>query len=463
MEKLIKTMFAVLLAATMSLMLGACGDDDEPKPDDGPENVNPDTPTDDPVGTISLAMRNKANGGTLLDGIGIGEDNNFYCSEKYHDRRITFCDLGPVAGLGNVSAIPTTGWAQKVKVIPGHGYIAVREDQTWDSYGFYWKVVRIYRIFVVDYIGNEMGGIMGVNIKYQTPFEGADTALTLDKDAVVISEETPSAEVAVTNKTYIPFEISVDGPFNVSRVYGSNTEFITMGLVITNTDEPFPTEAASGKIKLTTASGKVTEITVTRQGADPYITLQESEVEFNCRGLKDSKIAFSTNITDEISATSSAGWIKASVLPGRNDGWAEREVSIVTSTNCTADTRIGYVTVKYGTVSKTIKVIQTGFLSVPHIDDIVETGPESGWRNDIYAYQGNPTSPYIDFRDVYIEKENGKDWITYISKNYRGVELCLDANNTGASREGMIYVYYPQNGLFDDILVASFTIRQLAE
>ncbi len=453
MEKIIRIIHAALVAAVLSLVLGACGDD-EPNPDN-PDVVNPTTPTADPIGTINLAMHNKVNGETMLDGIGIGEDNNFYGkNESYY--RTTFCDIGEVAGLGNITTIPVIGWASKVQVVPGHGYVAVREER--DYYGNY-SVEAIYRIFVLDWIGSAEGGIIGANIKYQTPFAGADAAISVDKTSVEISEDNPLAEISVVSNTYIAFDIEVDGPFNVQRIYSSNPGFITEKLAITSIEPIFPTESASGTIKLVTSTGKTTEIAVTQRGAMPHITMANNEISFRCYGLTAATLRFTTNIKAEITATSECDWIKAEI--NRNSD-SEGEVRVITSTNCTNDSRTGYVIIKSGATSCRVKVSQDGFSTVPVIDDVVETGPESGWRY-IYAYDTSIHGDYIDFRDLTISKDDGLDWVTYTSRNYQGVELELSANKTGVSREGRIFIYYPQGGIFDDVLVASFTIRQLAE
>ena len=124
--------------------------------------------------------------------------------------------------------------------------------------------------------------------------------------------------------------------------------------------------------------------------------------------------------------------------------------------------RTGYVELKSGTTSQSIKVTQSGFASVPAIPEIIETGPERGWRT-IHTYDGSPMSPFIDFRDVEIRKEQGLDWVSNVSKNYQNFELHLDTNDTGTIREGKIYVYYQQHGVFDDVLITSFTVRQLSE
>ncbi|MCL2098148.1 MAG: DUF5036 family protein [Bacteroidales bacterium] len=104
-------------------------------------------------------MRNSANGGTRVTPSGTGNyfyidgANNFY--GDYHK----FVTIGPMKGLGNVTQIPSSGWASEVAVQPGYGYVARCE-----SYGAY---VRIYVVKYVEAVG---GGIIGADVKYQSPF-----------------------------------------------------------------------------------------------------------------------------------------------------------------------------------------------------------------------------------------------------------------------------------------------------
>ena len=113
--KLIQKVFTMLLIA-MSVI--ACSSDDST---DGDGNIKPDVNVNDPAGTVSLSMMKGpsiSEGATRISGsyIYIGNDYNFDGG--------SFISLGTVKGLGNVSYIPTTGWADKVSVRNNNGYVA---------------------------------------------------------------------------------------------------------------------------------------------------------------------------------------------------------------------------------------------------------------------------------------------------------------------------------------------------
>ena len=168
--KLLKFLFLALCA----VVTFSCTSDEPSDPDSGQE-ISPDEKVPDPTGTVLLSIRDKNNGDTALDEIGITNEN-FYGSHT------SFVDLGPVNGLGNVTTIPKEGgWAEQVKVIPGHGYVAYTRGK--EFYGLYDP--ECYRIYVVDYIYSISGGIIGADIKYQKTFNGLDQDLIFDKTEMI--------------------------------------------------------------------------------------------------------------------------------------------------------------------------------------------------------------------------------------------------------------------------------------
>ncbi|MDR1562033.1 MAG: DUF5036 family protein [Dysgonamonadaceae bacterium] len=145
------------LVATSMCIIAGCDKDD---PDD-PNNAMPD-----PKGTILISVRNCNNGCTYIypDGVNgsyfyIGSDDNFF---SYHSSIWKFATIGKMRGLGNVTKIPTSGWATKVAVVPGYGYVGRHSDYNDTTY---------VRIYVVDYLEGTSGGVIGANVKYQSPFE----------------------------------------------------------------------------------------------------------------------------------------------------------------------------------------------------------------------------------------------------------------------------------------------------
>lgn len=146
-----------MLAA--ALCLTACGGDDEK---DGNGNGGGSVP--DPEGTILIAVRNGHNGSTEvnLSGVGyIGISNQDNFTDRY-GYSIEFCVVGWVSGLGNVRVAPELGWALDVAALKGYGYLVRNKDAT----GHY----TYARMYVVDYMVNTSGGIIGAYVKYQSPF-----------------------------------------------------------------------------------------------------------------------------------------------------------------------------------------------------------------------------------------------------------------------------------------------------
>lgn len=176
--------------ALCSVVIIGCTSDEPSDPDSGQE-ISPDENVPDPAGTVLLSMRDADNGDTSLNGIYIRNEN---FTSIYNSDVCSFADLGPVNGLGNVSYIPKEGWARQVMVVPGHGYVA----------RIYYKY---YRIYVIDYAYSTMGGIIGADIKYQTPFYGADEEILLDKTQIILKKS--EAEVYrissyITQNLYYP-------------------------------------------------------------------------------------------------------------------------------------------------------------------------------------------------------------------------------------------------------------------
>lgn len=155
MKKKVLSLSAIVLTAGLFFFAGCSSND----PDD-PNNSVPD-----PEGTILVKMRNRDNGGTLVnpDGcnysFGVSVANNFYSSSS---SRFKFASIGAVKGLGNVTKIPSAGWAYEIAVVPGNGYVA--ECTNYDG-----SIIYV-RIYVAGWIEASTGGVIGADVKYQSPF-----------------------------------------------------------------------------------------------------------------------------------------------------------------------------------------------------------------------------------------------------------------------------------------------------
>ncbi|WP_337586346.1 DUF5036 family protein [Prevotella pectinovora] len=271
----------------------ACSSDDST---DGDGNIKPDVNVNDPAGTVSLSMMKGpsiSEGATRIGGsyIYIGNDYNFDGG--------SFISLGTVKGLGNVSYIPTTGWADKVSVRNNNGYVAY-------SHGTF------YRIFVEKEIVGTTGGIIGYDVKYQAPFKGKDLELELPATSVSFDKNGGTENIVFNNKEFVVFTAkSSENWCQIIPTSTYNYSFLSNGIQI----EVYPSDVTAtteATITLTTAYGKKKEIKVTRGGVDPYLTLNETSVTLDAKECKR-QIGLNTNIQKEdltISNTASS-WCKA--------------------------------------------------------------------------------------------------------------------------------------------------------
>ena len=133
-------LISCFLATSMFLFTG-CGKDDDPK--DTPNS--PNSSVSDPTGTITaniaigaeISLSGSALSWTNPDNIWIyaGTDN-------YGPNHISICGVGKIAGLGNITKVPASGYTQPVewggsnKTLAcevGHGYVIKIELYDWSE------------------------------------------------------------------------------------------------------------------------------------------------------------------------------------------------------------------------------------------------------------------------------------------------------------------------------------------
>lgn len=288
--KLIQKIFTMLLIA-MSVI--ACSSDDST---DGDGNIKPDANVNDPVGTVSLSMMK---GKSIYDGATRIGSTNIYIGNDYNFDGGYFISLGTVKGLGNVSYIPTTGWADMVSVRSGNGYVAYSNGD-------------FYRIFVEKEIVGTTGGIIGYDVKYQAPFKGKDLELELPATSVSFDKKGGTENIVFNNKEFVVFTAkSSEDWCHITPTSTYNYYFLANGLQIT-ADPSNVAATTEATITLTTAYGKKKEIKVTRGGVDPYLTLNETSVTLDAKEC-ERQVGLNTNIQKEdltISNTASS-WCKA--------------------------------------------------------------------------------------------------------------------------------------------------------
>ena len=295
MEKTIKLLERVFTFLLLAVAFAACSSDDDSTDGDG--NIKPDVNVNDPVGTVSLSMMK---GPSIYDGATEIGGSRIYIGDDYNFDGGNFISLGTVKGLGNVSYIPTTGWASKVSVRSGNGYVAC------DPYGTF------YRIFVEKEIVGTTGGIIGYDVKYQAPFKGKDLELELPATSISFDKNGGTENIVFNNKEFVVFTAkSSEDWCQIIPTSTYNYSFLANGIQIT----VYPSDVAAtteATITLTTAYGKKKEIKVTRGGVDPYLTLNETSVTLNAKEC-ERQVGLNTNIQKEdltISNTASS-WCKA--------------------------------------------------------------------------------------------------------------------------------------------------------
>lgn len=289
--KLLGRVFTFLLLA---ITFVACSSDDASTDGDG--NIKPNVNVNDPAGTVSLSMMK---GPSIREGATEIGDSYIYIGNDYNFDGGYFISLGTVKGLGNVSYIPTTGWASKVSVRSGNGYVAYSNG-------------AFYRIFVEKEIVGTTGGIIGYEVKYQAPFKGKDLELELPATSVSFDKKGGTENIVFNNKEFVVFTAkSSEDWCQIIPTSTYNYSFLANGIQII----AWPSNVAGtteATITLTTAYGKKKEIKVTRGAVDPYLTLNETSVTLDADEC-ERQVGLNTNIQKEdltISNTASS-WCKA--------------------------------------------------------------------------------------------------------------------------------------------------------
>lgn len=353
----------LLMLATVALLCSAgCSKNDDP---DNGDYIKPNQTVADPTGTVTLSMRNGNNGETHLDNLYIGKDDNF---TGYYCR---IASLGPVNGLGNVSTIPVAGWATKVAVTPGNGYVAY--DSSADTF---------YRIYVTEYLtAAGTGGVIGAEIKYQKPFKGLDENIRVKQDKVVLPAEGGSQQIVFENNSIIPFKVKSSEPWCVVKKASTRDQNFLYDAVVISCEESFAAKDATATVTIETLYGKEKTIEVTRAGKGEFINLSQEDILINYNSSPSTEaLNVFTNIEpSDINISSSDEWLSgefsgASYSPQRTVRWIEnkpatratlenpvsREFLVKTQGYNGAKARSGSLTLSYGNTKSTLRVTQSG-------------------------------------------------------------------------------------------------------
>lgn len=314
MKKFCFALFSLMLAFCMA----SCGED-EVEPGGGSGTTGGTVA--DPVGTITLSMRNASNGDTRLDSyIHIDKDDNFEGDGWWYDSPIPygspqyvhFASVGQVKGLGNVTGIPANGWARKIAVVPGEGVVAYADG-------------KFYRLYVQDYVyAAGSGGVIGAEIKYQKPFGGVDEAIKFDRKSIAIDSKGGAESVLCTNSTIVPFTVTSSEEWCRVQTCSTHEYSWLVDGVHVACDENFSESARTATITVTTQTKKQTTFTVTQAGAEPYVNITNS-ITIDA-GEGEHFVVFNTNQSKEdLILNTSSSWLKANVVESTYEAPAEQK------------------------------------------------------------------------------------------------------------------------------------------
>lgn len=442
-----------LLAWSFALIVSGCSSDD-PDPDGG-DVIKPDQEVPDPTGTILLSMRN--DDGTSLNGLYIGKDDNF------HGDGWIIASIGPVKGLGNVASIPLAGWAGKVSVTPGYGYVAYNTYS--DEY---------YRIFVTDYMASATtGGVIGADIKYQKPFKGLDEAISLKQDKVVLPAEGGSEQLVFGNSSIVPFKVTSSEEWcRVQKASTRDFGFLYDAVVV-SCDETYSAEEAKATVTIETLFGKTKEIEVTRAARGEFITLSQDKYDL---GFNSNQAQFSINVftnvePSDIQVTSSDEWLSG-VFSGRNyqsvrqirwiegqaasratlDNPVSKDFIITAEGYVGADEREGTITLSYGNVKSVLRVVQQGSgFKLSKYDFNFKAEEE---LTQTVTWSGN-----LHYRYLCVDRED-VNWFSAVF-DYNLMTLTVQPNPFEESRSAIIKICYMGDGTWDGrTVIAEIEVTQ---
>lgn len=443
----------------VAVSFAAC-DKDSPDNPDNPNGGtdNPGASVSDPAGTVTLKMRNADNGKTYLDDILIDTGNNFTGAR--------FVDVGPVAGLGNITSIPKVGWTSRVAVNPGHGYVAYSNGS-------------FYRLYVTSWTVTTGDLIIGAEVKYQKPFAGKDENLNLDAQSLTFDKDGGNQGIIISNASIIPFSITSSAEW--CTVYtASTTDFNFLVDAIKIYVQPNnDINTSEATVTLTTAHGKAVQIKILRLGATPVIEFQNSDVTIQAEsGTQNIPILTNINLKD-IAVSSSCEWLTVSTtddterirqnssaikyvngLPNSRNSESESgahyyNIKATYETNYGGSQRYATITASNGNHSASIDVTQMG--SDFQFSSTEEVVSSSSGSYVIYAASGIPdenltVSADTDWCRVSFIREDSQSRASHS----HSIEIVYDVNKDADERIAHINVKTPDNKT-----LATYTLTQL--
>lgn len=139
----------------MAVTISSCSKDDEPS--------NSKNPVKDPENTVTV---NLLAGQSSNKAVILGSYVTVYVDDAYNLATGTYTsiiDVGPVAGLGNITSVPESGWKYETAAIVGHGYV-LKGNYTYGG-------GDVARLYIEKEMVSSSGAIMGYTVKYQCPMD----------------------------------------------------------------------------------------------------------------------------------------------------------------------------------------------------------------------------------------------------------------------------------------------------
>lgn len=435
---------AVLVAALPIAALTSCSsDNDEPNGGSAGEGLDNEV-----VLSMLKGDKDKA---TKLDGVYIGEDNNFqtddYYQHGYYNTR--FALTANVKKLGDINFIPKSGWADKIAVRKGYGYV------------WYNGTSRdFYRIYVDDEVRDTDGNVIGYNIRYQHPFYGKDEDIQLAKDELSFTNEGGMEEIKFLDNEPICFSCKSSADWcRVTPTSSLSKSFLTNAVDVSVAASDFIGDSTA-TITLTTGYGKKKEIKVTRGAAEPrmklydgngsYVTSMNLPVSGTGKYVYVNSNIPLENIDVENTASS---WCEVKLEKNSNDdeghyhrGYGNYILRITATANDADVKRTGIITLKYrnGDTGVKLNVEQ----EAPYIT--MDNGYSEGNPYTTNYYSGSTELYFrtnIDWSDLKVS--NSASWLSTSLYGYnsysdyvRGyVRLYFNSrNNSSSDREDVVTI-----------------------
>lgn len=420
--KTLKQLCYLLMAAMLITTNVACGDDSPEPNGNGGGQTDPTKPVPDPEGTIAISLLNDRS--NYIGDVRMNEANNFKTDYSY----VFIASIGSVKGLGNVDYIPTTGWAREVAVRPGTGYVVAENNYPYDG-----SNMTFTRIYVEDWIAGISGGIIGADVKYQTPFYGAKTKIQVEKTSFTMDADQESFEIPFQNKSYVAFDVQATG-CTAEKMYSGESGIKLSNGVKVNMSKNRSTAERKAKVVITNKSiDQTVEINITQKAGTPSLTLSADTVYF-------AKNAGTYNLPFEGFAVpapvSSADWCKVSLAVIDETGQGTLDIA----SEYTTEDRTAIIT--FPGLDKKIVVVQSKYAVGDEYSEGKITGKVCIMNQEcriIYQTLGETTwstlDAFIGATNEFDGRENTKkimtqkDW----SNNYPAMAVVNSLNTDGVS------------------------------